>query len=114
VVTISDMVSNVENDDIKTTPQRLCSEIQLFDLCELERCDFKDGRFCTDPRLLAKFEAIADVEDERPSDRRAVNVDDADDEDEFYDDAEEEEEEEEEEGYSVFDDEDNEEQDWER
>lgn len=107
------MVSNVENDDIKTTPQRLCSEIQLFDLCELDRCDFKDGRFCTDPRLLAKFEAIADVEDERPSDRRAVNVDGADDEeDEFYDDGQDEEEDED--GYSVFDDEDGGERDWER
>lgn len=112
MVTISDMVSSVENNDTKTTPQRLCNEIQLFDLCELDRCDFKDGRFCTDPRLLAKFEAIADVEDERPSDRRAVNVDDTDDEDEFYDDGQDEEEDED--GYSVFDDEDKEEQDWER
>jgi len=112
VVTISEMVSNVENEDIKTTPQRLCSEIQLFDLCELERCTYKDGRFCTDPRLLAKFEAISDDEDERPATARHIaSVDDTDEEEEFYDDTEEEEEEE---GYSVFDDEDNEEQDWER
>ncbi len=105
------MVNTVENSGTKTAPQRLCSEIQLFDLCELERCDYKDGRFCTDPRLLTKFEAIAD-EDERPAPARpAPDVDDADEEDEFFDDTEEEEDED---GYSVFDDEDKEEQDWER
>lgn len=43
--------------------QRLCSEIQLFDLCELERCAFKEGRFCTDQELLARFEQLPD-EDE--------------------------------------------------
>ena len=43
--------------------KRLCGEIQLFDLCELERCRFKDGRFCTDPDLLERFEQIADVDD---------------------------------------------------
>jgi hypothetical protein len=43
--------------------RRLCSEIQLFDLCELERCHFKDGRFCTDPDMLARFEAAAEPED---------------------------------------------------
>lgn len=103
----------MENNETKTTPQRLCSEIQLFDLCELERCTYKDGRFCTDPRLLEKFEAIADEEDERPApDRRAADVDGADDEDGYYDDGQDEDEDED--GYSVFDDEDGEEQDWER
>lgn len=45
--------------------RRLCSEIQLFDLCELERCHFKDDRYCTDPDMLARFEAAAEPE-ERP------------------------------------------------
>lgn len=44
-------------------PRRLCSEIQLFDLCELEKCHFKDDRFCTDPEMLARFEAAAEPED---------------------------------------------------
>lgn len=43
--------------------QRLCSEIQLFDLCDLECCSHKQGRFCTRTELLARFEHIAD-EDE--------------------------------------------------
>lgn len=48
-------------------PRRLCSEIQLFDLCEKTNCDKKDGRFCADERLLEKFEAISQ-EDEFPPD----------------------------------------------
>lgn len=60
-------------------PQRLCSEIQLFDLCELERCRFKDGRFCTDPELLARFEAVAE-----PVDRPAQFFEDNEDEEELY------------------------------
>ena len=47
----------------KELPRRLCSEIQLFDLCELHKCHFKDDRFCTDPVMLARFEAAADPED---------------------------------------------------
>jgi hypothetical protein len=43
-------------------PRRLCSEIQLFDLCEKTSCPRKDGRFCTDSGILAKFEAISDDE----------------------------------------------------
>ena len=46
--------------------QRLCNEIQLFDLCELEKCDHKSGLFCTSRELLNRFEAIAE-EDERPA-----------------------------------------------
>lgn len=38
--------------------ERLCSEIQLFDLCDLDSCRFKRGRFCTNEELVAKFEAI--------------------------------------------------------
>lgn len=42
---------------------RLCSEIRLFDLCERESCTMKEGRFCTDPQLLLKFEAIAEKDE---------------------------------------------------
>ncbi|MHC1697210.1 MAG: hypothetical protein AB9919_03915 [Geobacteraceae bacterium] len=44
-------------------PQRLCSEIQLFDLCSDEKCAKKNGRYCTDEELLNKFEAISNEED---------------------------------------------------
>lgn len=84
--------------DIEELPRRLCSEIQLFDLCELTRCSFKDGRFCTHADLLARFEALAEPDD-RPAQRYD---DDEDDEDEQYP----EEREEDDDGYSVFDDED--------
>ena len=43
-------------------PQRLCSEVQLFDLCDLDSCNHKKGRFCTDPLLLGRFEKIAEDE----------------------------------------------------
>lgn len=43
---------------------RLCSEIQLFDLCDLDSCGHKKQRFCTNEELLHKFEAIRE-EDER-------------------------------------------------
>ena len=45
--------------------ERLCSEIQLFDLCDLDSCGFKRARYCTNEELLAKFEAIRE-EDDRP------------------------------------------------
>ena len=45
-------------------PQRLCSEIQLFDLCDLDTCCQKEGRFCTNEEVLERFEAIKE-EDER-------------------------------------------------
>ena len=51
--------------------QRLCSEIQLFDLCDLDACRHRSGRFCTKADLLARFEAIAE-EDERSPDRYLV------------------------------------------
>jgi hypothetical protein len=47
-------------------PLRLCSEIQLFDLCTKEKCDAKNGRFCTDEILLAKFENISQEDDFPP------------------------------------------------
>jgi hypothetical protein len=42
--------------------QRLCNEIQLFDLCDLTACSFKDGKFCTNLELLSSFERISDAE----------------------------------------------------
>ena len=89
-----------ENIETDTKPQlRLCSEIKLFDLCELEKCRFKSDRFCTDPEMLARFEAVA--EPEAPS----VKQFDDDDEDEEIGSPVEELEEDDDE-YSVFDDED--------
>lgn len=42
----------------ETKPRRLCSEIQLFDLCAKGDCDCKDGRYCCNESTLAKFETI--------------------------------------------------------
>ncbi len=50
-------------DSKEETPRRLCSEIQLFDLCTKKSCEHKDGRYCTDNAILGKFEAIRDDED---------------------------------------------------
>ena len=50
--------------ETQKSTQRLCSEIQLFDLCELDACGHKDGRFCTRGEILERFEAIKE-EDER-------------------------------------------------
>lgn len=93
----------IDEEQAAPPPRRLCSEIQLFDLCELERCHFRDGRYCTDPEMLARFEAAAEPED-RPSYR--------------FDESEEdesglltEERDEDDDDYSVFDDEDQQEQD---
>lgn len=91
--------------ELKELPRRLCSEIQLFDLCELERCHFKDDKFCTDPEMLARFEAEAE-----PADRPVWHFE----KDEEQDDEEQqypEEHEEDDDGYSVFDGEDGTEQD---
>ncbi len=59
--------------------RRLCSEIQLFDLCDLEYCSHKEGRFCARTELLARFEHISD-EDECAPLRDAREEDDLDDE----------------------------------
>lgn len=67
----------MQQEKKKLSVKRLCSEIQLFDLCELERCKFKENNFCTDPTLLEKFEAIADIdEDDKQQDgsRRTVTL----------------------------------------
>lgn len=54
------MTSSRPKPDI--LPQRFCTEIQLFDLCDLDSCKHRSGRFCNDPVLLARFERIAEVE----------------------------------------------------
>lgn len=67
---------------------RLCNEIQLFDLCELERCGHKQGQFCTSPELLSRFEAIAE-EEERPAASGYISEEDEDElgsDDDGYDD----------------------------
>ena len=100
----------MDSDDSKTVPQRLCNEIQLFDLCELDKCSFKSRKFCTDPELLRKFEAIADEEEKAPASRPVSSEEDESDEDEWLDEQYDEDEENED-GYSVFDGEDAEERD---
>jgi hypothetical protein len=68
--------------------QRLCNEIQLFDLCELEKCGYKKGLYCTNDELLNRFEAIFE-EDERPAPSRYLSEEDDDAElsdDDAYDD----------------------------
>jgi hypothetical protein len=54
-----------KDTDKENKPQRLCTEIQLFDLCSRDVCGHKDGRYCTKGDILARFEAIRDEEDER-------------------------------------------------
>jgi len=49
--------------DKEENPKRLCSEIQLFDICTKTSCKHKDGRYCIDGDILAKFEAISEDED---------------------------------------------------
>jgi hypothetical protein len=41
-------------------PRRLCSEIQLFDLCSKNECECKDGRYCLNKDILVKFETISE------------------------------------------------------
>jgi len=96
-------VAQPAKEVVPELPRRLCSEIQLFDLCELERCRFKDDRFCTDPEMLTRFEAVAE-----PQDRPAPRFDDdEDEEEELYP----EEREEDDDDYSVFEDEEQPEED---
>ena len=55
---------------------RLCSEIQLFDLCEgKDVCKHKDGRYCTKGDLLAKFESISEDDERSPEQYLADELD---------------------------------------
>ena len=67
------------NQELKKPVRRLCSEIQLFDLCDLDRCNTRDGRFCTKSELLSRFEYISDRE-EIPKDHYLKNEFDEDEE----------------------------------
>ncbi|ABQ26556.1 hypothetical protein [Geotalea uraniireducens] len=58
-------------------PPRLCSEIQLFDLCDKDVCSHKDGRYCTKGDILAKFEAIKEEDERSPEQFMADELDDA-------------------------------------
>jgi hypothetical protein len=71
-------------------PQRLCCEIQLFDLCDQDSCGHKNGRFCTDPHLLGRFEKIAENELRSPESYLSEEIvdDEADDGDGYDDDEE--------------------------
>lgn len=52
------------SDDQKTP--RLCSEIQLFELCEEDTsCGHKEGKFCNKGELLTQFETVLAKEDMR-------------------------------------------------
>lgn len=65
----------------ESNTKRLCSEIQLFDLCSKDTCRRKDGRFCTDPELLAKFEAIS--EEDVMQDQFSEDLEDSEDSEEL-------------------------------
>ncbi|MEI6207625.1 MAG: hypothetical protein WCP20_12655 [Desulfuromonadales bacterium] len=54
----------MEHTELKqnSPPQRLCNEIQLFDLCGLNSCNHKAGRFCTNQDLVSRFEKISEEE----------------------------------------------------
>ena len=85
------MKEHVMEDETSTTAkkpaQRLCNEIQLFELCDLESCSCKAGRFCTNSDLLERFENIAEVE--RPVEQHLTdeNGDSEEDDELGYDDA---------------------------
>lgn len=66
------------------SPRRLCSEIQLFDLCMKSKCDKKDGRFCTDKDVLARFEAISQEDDFPPDQYVSEDVDEEGEDEDFF------------------------------
>lgn len=71
-----------------TIVPRLCNEIQLFDLCDLDTCRFKDGRFCTNEELVAAFEQISDAEPVRRETKISEELEEGEEGfDEEYDDA---------------------------
>ena len=56
-------------------PKRLCSEIQLFDLCDRDTCAHRDGRYCTKADILARFEAIKEEDERSPEQFMAEELD---------------------------------------
>jgi hypothetical protein len=82
-------------EGLSPAAKRLCSEIQLFDLCDLDSCRFKSSRFCTNEELLSKFESIKEEDDrntllyeEEESDDGSDSDSDFDDSDDSFDDDE--------------------------
>ena len=66
---------------------RLCSEIQLFDICEKENCGHREGRYCSDPQTLSRFEAILAEDDPSPEQFLLDEQDELDEGDDAYDSA---------------------------
>ena len=64
--------------ETKKRAQRLCSEIQLFDLCDLDSCCQKDGRYCTNPEVLERFEAIKEEDERSPEQYLTEELDEGD------------------------------------
>lgn len=77
------------DEDLKTTTttkpaRRLCSEIQLFDLCDLESCNSRAERFCTNSELLSKFDQIAEEDMSCPTEQYlAEETDESESDDEY-------------------------------
>ena len=65
--------------------QRLCSEIQLFDLCDLDSCCQKSGRYCTNPEVLERFEAIKEEDERSPEQYLTEELDEDENEDLDFD-----------------------------
>jgi hypothetical protein len=61
----------------QSKPRRLCTEIQLFDICSRDVCEHKDGRYCTKGDILAKFEAITEDDERSPEQFMADELDEA-------------------------------------
>lgn len=61
--------------ETNSQPKRLCSEIQLFDICELDVCAHKDGRYCTKGEILARFEKIQEDDHRSPEQFMADELD---------------------------------------
>jgi hypothetical protein len=75
------------HDDTKPV-DRLCSEIQLFDLCDLDECGHKKSRYCTNEQLVKMFESIKEEDDRQILlyDENELEDDDESDFDELRDD----------------------------
>lgn len=74
-----------DNKTATTKPaRRLCSEIQLFDLCDLESCSHRVDRACTNSELLTKFEQIAEDDMSCPTEQYLVEeLEESEDDDEL-------------------------------
>lgn len=66
-------------------PQRLCSEIKLFDLCDLDSCSYKRGRYCSNEEVVSRFEKISEEEFSPPQRYIDEELDDDDAEEDDYD-----------------------------